>query len=212
MPSVGLCASVQRALLRRGHPRLPARRCYRVFPLRPAAVPRYRTRTRCPSAEPIATKGGPVHVRRCLLLALVALFPAMAPVAGAQDATGGGCAVAPRSLDEVLALALAPDGSPAADPDSTLRIAQVGDLPPGDPVDAATVAAIDPLARSYAACLDAGDSLRLVALFTPAMIASFLADTPSREAAAGLLTAPRASATRFVAFGPARDARRLADG
>src|SRR5215211_7266410 len=181
MPSEGCARPCSWELLRRGPPRLPARRCYRVFPLRPAAVPRYRTRTRCPSAESVATKGGPVHIRRCLLLALVALFPAMAPVAGAQDATGGGCTVAPRSLDEVLALAFAPDGSPAADPDSTQRIAQVGDLPPGDPVDAATVAAIDALARSYAACLDAGDPLRLVALFTPAMIVSFLAETPSRE-------------------------------
>jgi glutaminyl-peptide cyclotransferase len=154
-----------------------------------------------------------MHLRRFLLLALLALIPAPSPVAVAQDATpaGGGCTVAPRSIGEVLALGFAPSGAPTARPAPPPPITQADELPPGEPVEAATIAAIDAVTQAYAACANTRDFPRLFALLTPSMILRDPILAATRDEARAALSAPPVPSRRPMAFGPARDARRLAD-
>jgi len=68
--------------------------------------------------------------------------------------TADSCHVTPRSTAEILALA-------EADANETEAITA---LPPGEPADPATTAAITGVLREMAACLTAGDMLRFYAL------------------------------------------------
>jgi hypothetical protein len=102
-----------------------------------------------------------------LLLSL--LIGATASVA-AQDATPAtpagspaatGCTVTPRTEEELLALSSTPYTEPATPAASTPAT-----MPPGEPVDDATIAAITDTVNQIAACAEAGDILRLLALYS----------------------------------------------
>lgn len=69
------------------------------------------------------------------------------------------CDVAPRSLPDLLALL----GTDAPDDD---QVQEIEPLPSGVPADAATIAAITVVVRAFEACMNAGDQLRLYALFS----------------------------------------------
>lgn len=68
------------------------------------------------------------------------------------------CDVAPRSAAELVALlGPSPNGEQALEPQR---------LPPGSPADAATTEAITAVVRELEACFNAGDMLRVYALFS----------------------------------------------
>jgi ketosteroid isomerase-like protein len=86
-----------------------------------------------------------------------------------QEATPAGvaCAVEPRSPDELLALWYDPSGSPvaillpAASPPASIE---------GEAVDAETAATVDAVVQEWAACYNAGDTLRALALLTDDLV------------------------------------------
>ncbi|MFL5760919.1 MAG: hypothetical protein ACJ789_14440 [Thermomicrobiales bacterium] len=95
-----------------------------------------------------------------MLLAL--LVGATASVA-AQEATpaGGGCTVEPRTEEELLALSATPYV-----PSPSPVVATPATMPPGEMADEATVAAITDTVNQVAACAEAGDINRLLALYS----------------------------------------------
>jgi hypothetical protein len=107
---------------------------------------------------------------RCRLLVVVgmasaALIGGPDGSIGAQEATPTvACDVEPRSSDEMQSLG----GTPSALTPSPTALTE---LPVGAPVDAATVAALEETLRLARACAEAGDLLRLLALYTDAYIA-----------------------------------------
>jgi hypothetical protein len=90
--------------------------------------------------------------------------------AAAQEATSpvgppATCQVAPRSPEELAVIVAA--ASPVAEFRSVRRAA---DLPQGEPADAETAAAIADAAGEYAACLNAADYPRVLALMTERLV------------------------------------------
>ena len=119
------------------------------------------------------------------------------------------CRVPPRSLSSLQALtsptAATPVPSPAPGPDG---------LPVGAPADAATLAGIAATARELVACLNAGEFLRGLALYSDAFLRADLAGSGgiTEEAYAARATPfPRPPAAWFT-LTEVRDARLLADG
>jgi hypothetical protein len=106
--------------------------------------------------------------RVLVLVAAPATLSLFAPVA-AQDATSDGtessiifpdaaeCQVEPRSVESIRQLAAAPAGGPMAEPVAT---------PAGTAGDTATVEAVTATVRMIAACFNAGDYPRPLALFS----------------------------------------------
>ena len=98
-----------------------------------------------------------------LLVAAACLLAAFAqPVTGTQESPDASpipdaCGVEPRSVDEMFALA-------ASLPEPVNGFG--APFPPGPPPDAATTAAITATVRQLEACINTGDFLRVLALFS----------------------------------------------
>jgi hypothetical protein len=111
-----------------------------------------------------------------LALALLVIGPASAqegtPVAGREVPDPSLCTVEPRSPD-ILAQTpvLATPGATPATPQAVVE-------PSGEPADAATVGAVSDVVRQFYACLNGGDTLRVLALFTDPAATRFLAIRP----------------------------------
>jgi uncharacterized cupredoxin-like copper-binding protein len=100
------------------------------------------------------------------------------PRAFAQDATPATgevidpsqCEVEPRSVESIAQLI----GTPTAEGDATPAVS-AGDAPTGEEADQATVDAVTATYRELVACLNAGDFLRVYALYTDAYLQRTLA-------------------------------------
>jgi len=123
-----------------------------------------------------------------MALALVAIAnsPALAqegtPFAGREVPDPSLCTVNPRSPDFLMQTPV------AATPGATPATPQAAVEPTGNPADAATTSAISDVVRQLYACLNAGDTLRALALFTDPAATKFLASRPD-------LAIPPANAT-----------------
>ena len=99
------------------------------------------------------------------------------------------CRVEPRPLDDVASVV----GTPTSDQ----TLGAVGtpapfDVPDGSPVDDETATAVRSTLRELFACTNAGDFLRVYALFTDDFLRSFFVGTPfSEEVAAFIGAAPQ---------------------
>lgn len=104
------------------------------------------------------------------LLLLTALLLTPVANARAQEATPTpGCDVPPRDTAELTALNASATASPsAATPAPIIPIAP----PEGEPVDAATLNALDETLVEVVACAESGDIGRLLALYSDAYVAS----------------------------------------
>ena len=94
----------------------------------------------------------------------------------AQDATppaAVACSVEPRPVDELVALWFDPQGTPLATPTPLPAHASLADLPPGEPVDAATEAAIEATMAQIFACFDADQFPRAFALMSDDAVRQF---------------------------------------
>ena len=121
------------------------------------------------------------------------------------------CRVEPRSLESLQALA-----TPAAGvaPEPVRSVGTPVALPPGEPLDAATLAVVTATAREVIACENAGATLRTLSLYSDAFLRRYFGQpglfTESRYA---VMTTPRPlPPERQVALVEVRDGRRLADG
>ncbi len=113
-------------------------------------------------------------------IALAAALLALALVAPAavlgQDATPMStvtCTVEPRSVDELIDFYFDPAGTPLATPTPPPAYASIADLPPGEPVDAATETAIEWTMVQIFACFDSEQLARAFALMTDDMVRQF---------------------------------------
>ncbi|MFL5761129.1 MAG: hypothetical protein ACJ789_15530 [Thermomicrobiales bacterium] len=121
-------------------------------------------------------------MRRLVLLIAVIALAAQAssaamdqqgtPFAGREVPDPSTCTVEPRSPD---ILAQTPV---AATPEATPATPQAVTVPSGNPADAATTSAITDVIRQLYACLNGGDTLRVLALFTDPAAVKFLAIRP----------------------------------
>lgn len=158
--------------------------------------------------------------RWCRLLVLATAGLTVSPLAAvAQEATpapmrdvpaAAECQVAPRSLDSFQALATPVAGAPAP----TIPSGTPMPLPAGEPLDEATLAAVTATAREVIACNNAGERLRVLALFSDDFLRQsfgplgvFPADLYQR-----LETPAPAPIEQQVALVEIRDARLLPDG
>lgn len=80
------------------------------------------------------------------------------------------CAVAPRSLDDLRALATSALATPAASPPSDVVDQAPSSPPPGVPADAETVAAVTAVVEEALACQNAGAYLAIFTLQTDEFI------------------------------------------
>jgi hypothetical protein len=86
--------------------------------------------------------------------------------------TAAECQIVPRSRDELRTLLA---NNPPATPDATpgdARELPRAELPAGMPADDATIAAVTDVARQRHACVNAGDLVRYLSLFSDRMIRS----------------------------------------
>lgn len=138
--------------------------------------------------------------------------------ASAQDATPGPlptapvpaeCRVAPRGVEAIEAI-LATAGTPSPE----LDVEHEGDLPRGQIAPAETVAEVVAVEREYAACYNAGDWPRLVALLADDTLPEFFdgAATPRDLFATVGTPATDAIGVQQVVLVAVRNVRILADG
>lgn len=115
--------------------------------------------------------------------ALTSATPAAAQLAtptAASPVAGGACTLAPRPVDDLVALWFDPTGAPRATPsppDASLLLA------PGKPADAATVAGIDATLVEIDACLTTGQFARAFSLYTDNHIRQSAPDMTNPETA-----------------------------
>jgi hypothetical protein len=114
------------------------------------------------------------------------------PVA-AQEATPGPlptipaadeCQVSPRTIESVLTARTS--GTPVPEVD----VGSEEQLPKGAPADAATIAAVTAVEREFAACYNAAQWLRALALFTDNAIRTFADDFASDQELTEFLATP----------------------
>ncbi len=156
-----------------------------------------------------------MHRRFACLLAAIGIA-GLTALPGSSDARQAGrdvplpaeCQVPPRTLESLQALAtpelLARAGSEAS------PVA----LPPGNPLDAETLAAITATARQVIACENAGEPWRALALYSDRFLRQYFGEpgvfTPERYA---MIATPRPIAPeQQVALVAIADGRLLADG
>jgi hypothetical protein len=91
------------------------------------------------------------------------------------------CTVAPRTLDDLRAIAATPD---QAATDALLAAVAIPglDLPAGQPADAATVEAIEATYRQMTACFNAGNDLAAYALWTDDALRQIPVSPPPADA------------------------------
>lgn len=142
--------------------------------------------------------------------ALTAVAQDGTPEAQARIPLPEECQVEPRTVDELVSLLGPADGAPA-DADAAPAAQNDIPVPLGDRADPETTAAIEQTSRELLACINAGDFLRLSALFTDTAVGPALGPAP--EDPAGLERAPEPLApeeqTRLIAI---TDTSLLADG
>src|SRR3954452_14652664 len=104
---------------------------------------------------------------------LAAAMPAVAqdasPTAGA---TGAGCTVAPRNVEELIGFYFGPEGTPLATP-TAATVNSEAELPQGEPVDPAVEEAVNATVAELFACFDAGQYARGFALMTDDLARQF---------------------------------------
>jgi plastocyanin len=124
-----------------------------------------------------------VHPASARLLAVLAMLSMMLfahPVVIAQDATPAAgevidpaeCQVEPRPIEEIEQLI----GTASEEADATPDAAQAGSME-GEDADEATVQAVTQTYRELVACLNAGEFLRIYALYTDDYLRRTLADS-----------------------------------
>jgi len=165
--------------------------------------------------------------RRFVPLVLVALLAVIAGAslrAGAQEATPAAtaagtptgpvtpapeeCVVAPRTLVSFQGLA-----TPAADPATPAPITGADGLPAGAPADPATIAGITAATRELIACINAGEVLRGLALYSDPFLRSQYGQGAVSEESFDAAATPRPRGPEtWVSIARIRDARVLADG
>jgi hypothetical protein len=139
-----------------------------------------------------------------------AIGPQGTPTADAEVPAPEECTVAPRSADELRALAAGPASTPADPEASTFRYED--ELPEGTPLDAATLAELTEVERGFAACQNAGDPARILAFLTDAAVRDLLGEDPG--AVEDFLAAPPEPLLPDERIGlfPLRGARTLPGG
>jgi hypothetical protein len=111
-----------------------------------------------------------------LAFALLVIGPASAqqgtPIAGREVPDPSLCTVEPRSSDILAQTPVA--ATPGAAPATPQAVVE----PSGEPADTATIAVVSDVVRQFYACLNSGDTLRALALFTDEAAPRFLAIRP----------------------------------
>jgi hypothetical protein len=110
-----------------------------------------------------------------VLLAATLLTPAtrlVTPPAPPAAVPAAACTVAPRTAGAVAEIVATADRAKATPLPSTAAYTQ----PAGVPADAATVAGVTATVRQLAACVNAGDFMRFLALFTDDALRRYAAD------------------------------------
>ena len=101
---------------------------------------------------------------------LAAAMPAGAQDASpAADATGTGCTVEPRDVEELIGFYFGPEGTPLATPTATMFESEA-ELPQGEPADPAVEEAVNATVTELIACFDAGQYARAFALMTDDLV------------------------------------------
>lgn len=138
--------------------------------------------------------------------------PMATPTADADVVAPEACDVAPRSAESIRALADLGSATPISIANEMVDTVYEDDLPAGAPMDAAALAIMTEIESEFAACWNAGDYPRLLALLTDDSTRELLADSGA-EVDAMVSGAPRPLPTneRLGVF-PLRGARLLADG
>ena len=104
---------------------------------------------------------------------LTAVMPAVAQDASpAAGATGGGCTVEPRDVEELIGFYFGPEGTPLATP-TAATVQSEAELPQGEPVDPAVEEAVNATVAELFACFDAGQYARGFALMTDDLARQF---------------------------------------
>src|SRR5215212_11042403 len=104
---------------------------------------------------------------------LTAAMPAVAQDASpAAGATGGGCTVEPRDVEELIGFYFGAEGTPLATPSAT-AVDSEAELPQGEPVDPAVEEAVNATVTELFACFDAGQYARAFALMTDDLARQF---------------------------------------
>jgi len=104
---------------------------------------------------------------------LTAAMPAVAQDASpAAGATGGGCTVEPRDVEELIGFYFGPEGTPLATP-TAATVNSEAELPQGEPVDPAVEEAVNATVAELFACFDAGQYARGFALMTDDLARQF---------------------------------------
>ena len=112
------------------------------------------------------------------------------------------CTVAPRPREEFEALAQ------TSTPEAPPNVAETG----GDPVDAATRAAVTATVREFVACTNAGDVFRQFAFYSDDRLRADYPDGLPRELDAIAVSPVPLSEAQAIALVSVDDVRRLADG
>jgi hypothetical protein len=99
-----------------------------------------------------------------------------------------------------------------ATPGATPATPQAAVEPTGNPADAATTSAITDVVRQLYACLNAGDTLRVLALFTDPAASRFLAARPDLAVPPTNATPPASPPEAQIAIVSIEDVTTLSDG
>jgi len=156
-----------------------------------------------------------------VLAALLAVIAAVSLRVGAQEATpaatpiGGPvtpapeeCVVEPRTLVSFQGLA-----TPAADPATPAPTIGADGLPAGTPADPTTIAAITATTRELIACINAGEVLRGLALYSDPFLRTQYRENVVSQASFDAAATPRPRGPEtWVSIASIRDARVLPDG
>ena len=105
---------------------------------------------------------GGVLVVSTVMAAIPAVAQDASPAAGA---TGAGCIVEPRDVEEIVGFFFDPAGSPLATP-SAATVESEAELPQGEPVNPAVEEAVNATVTELITCFEAGQYARAFALMT----------------------------------------------
>jgi len=120
---------------------------------------------------------GGVLVVSTVMAAIPAVAQDASPAAGA---TGAGCVVEPRDVEEIVGFFFDPAGSPLATP-SAATVESEAELPQGEPVDPAVEEAVNATVTELIACFEAGQYARAFALMTDDMARQMGPDVSSPD-------------------------------
>jgi hypothetical protein len=123
--------------------------------------------------------GSGVLVATMLTVAVPAVAQDASPAAGA---TGAGCTVEPRDVEELIGFYFGPEGTPLATPEAE-TVDSEAELPQGEPIDPAVEEAVNATVTELIACFDAGQHARAFALMTDDLARQFGPDVsdPSED-------------------------------